>query len=62
VHRGVLEPPDMPEVRHLHCERHELAAHRGELDAFRPDAVIDCRALTQADAEQALSAQPNVKR
>src|SRR2546422_901735 len=52
----------MPEVRHLHCERHELAAHRGELDAFRPDAVIDCRALTQADAEQALSAQPNVKR
>src|SRR5437899_6821166 len=52
----------MPEVRHLHCERHELAAHRRELDACRPDAVIDCRGLTQADAEQSLSAQPNVKR
>ena len=28
VHRGVLEPVDMPAVRHLHAERVELPAHR----------------------------------
>ena len=62
VHRGVLEPPDMPEVQHLHCERTELAAHRKELEAFGPDAVVDCRALTRVDAELALGALPNVHR
>jgi len=62
VHRGVLEPEDMPEARHLHCLRTELAAHRAELDAFAPDAVLDCRALTRADAELALAAMPDVAR
>jgi nucleoside-diphosphate-sugar epimerase len=62
VHRGILEPRDMPEVRHLHCERSELAGHRDELESFRPDAVIDCRALTRADAELALAALPDVRR
>jgi nucleoside-diphosphate-sugar epimerase len=36
----------------------ELAAHRDELAAFRPDAAIDCRALTRADAEIAIDALP----
>jgi nucleoside-diphosphate-sugar epimerase len=54
VHRGRLEPPDMPAVRHLHAERSELAAHRDELDAFDPEAAIDCRALTRADSEAVL--------
>jgi len=62
VHRGVLEPDDMPEVRHLHCERAELAMHRAELDAFAPEAVIDCRALTRTDAELALGALLDVSR
>jgi nucleoside-diphosphate-sugar epimerase len=36
----------------------ELAAHRDELATFRPDAAIDCRALTRADSEIALEALP----
>jgi nucleoside-diphosphate-sugar epimerase len=58
VHRGNLEPPDMPAVRHLHAERMELGAHRDELAAFEPEAAIDCRALTRADSEAVLAALP----
>ena len=62
MHRGVLEPEDLPPARHLHCERPELAAHRSELDEFGPDAVLDCRALTRQDADLALAALPDVPR
>ena len=62
VHRGILEPRDMPEVQHLHCGRSELAGHRDELESFGPDAVIDCRALTRVDAELAIAAFPDVPR
>jgi nucleoside-diphosphate-sugar epimerase len=58
VHRGNLEPADMPAVEHLHIERAELVAHRADLAAFGPDAAIDCRALTRADAETVLEAVP----
>jgi nucleoside-diphosphate-sugar epimerase len=58
VHRGNLEPDDLVPVQHLHAERMELAAHRDELAAFRPDAAIDCRALTRADSQIALDALP----
>jgi nucleoside-diphosphate-sugar epimerase len=58
VHRGNLEPADMPAVEHLHLERADLVAHRKELTAFRPDGAIDCRALTRADAETVLEAMP----
>jgi nucleoside-diphosphate-sugar epimerase len=59
VHRGNLEPGDMPKVEHLHVERPELGAHRKELAGFRPDAAIDCRALTRADAETVVDALPD---
>jgi nucleoside-diphosphate-sugar epimerase len=62
AHRGVLEPDDMPAVRHLHAERNELAEHSTELAAFGAEAVVDCRALTRRDAEQALAAFPGVGR
>jgi nucleoside-diphosphate-sugar epimerase len=39
-----------------------LARHRSELTSFRPDAVVDFRALSRADAEVALQALPDVKR
>ncbi len=52
----------MPDVRHLHCERPELASHRDELDSFGADAVVDCRPLTRVDAEHALEALPSVGR
>ena len=59
VHRGKLEPADMPAVQHLHLEREELAARRRDLAGFRPDAAIDCRALTRTDAEAVLEALPS---
>jgi nucleoside-diphosphate-sugar epimerase len=62
VHRGRLEPGDLPQVPHLHCDRAELATHRDELAAFRPDAAVDCRALSRRDAEIALEALPDVGR
>jgi nucleoside-diphosphate-sugar epimerase len=62
VHRGELEPDDLPQVDHLHCDRAGLARHRSELTSFRPDAVVDFRALSRADAEVALQALPDVKR
>ena len=58
VHRGVLEPSGMPEAQHLHVERAGLPGHRAALEAFGPDAAIDCRALTRPDAEIALAAMP----
>ena len=62
AHRGELEPDDLPPAQHLHCDRAALADHRRELAAFRPDAVVDCRALTRRDAEVALEALPDVAR
>ena len=58
VHRGELEPKDMPPVRHLHTDRPGLASHREEIADFKPDAAVDCRALTRVDPEQALAATP----
>jgi nucleoside-diphosphate-sugar epimerase len=58
VHRGELEPDDMPQVQHLHAERMALAQHKKELAAFKPDAAVDCRALTRADSEAVLNALP----
>ncbi|HET7420427.1 MAG TPA: NAD-dependent epimerase/dehydratase family protein [Candidatus Dormibacteraeota bacterium] len=62
VHRGELEPDDMPPVEHLHTDREGLLAHRRELASFAGDAVLDCRALTRRDAEVALEAIPDAGR
>jgi nucleoside-diphosphate-sugar epimerase len=62
IHRGNLEPVDMPPVTHLHCDRAELAGRQDELARFGPEAAIDCRALTRSDAETALGALPDVAR
>src|SRR5437660_4838973 len=62
VHRGELEPDDLPDVQHVHCDRSELAAHCDELAKFGPDALVDCRALSRADAEVSLAALPEVER
>ncbi len=62
VHRGELEPDDLPDVRHLHCDRSELASHSDELAAFGAEAVVDCRALNRVDAQVALEALPDVGR
>lgn len=58
THRGSLEPDGLPPATHLHCDRSELVEHRAELAAFRPDAAVDCRALTGTEARTALAALP----
>jgi UDP-glucose 4-epimerase len=58
VHRGVLEPVGMPAAQHLHAERADLPAHRSVIANFKPDAAVDCRALTRTDAETVLAALP----
>jgi nucleoside-diphosphate-sugar epimerase len=58
IHRGRLEPDGLPQARHLHADRAELPEHGDELAAFRPDAALDCRALTRADAESVVAALP----
>lgn len=62
VHRGELEPDDMPPLRHLHTERARLAEHANELADFGPEAAVDCRALTRVDAEMAVHLLPREAR
>jgi nucleoside-diphosphate-sugar epimerase len=59
VHRGSLEPDDMPAVSHLHTDRADIGAHRRQLAEFEPDAAVDCRALTRADSQGVLAALPD---
>jgi len=58
IHRGETEPDGLPDAEHLHTDRSDLERHADAIAAFRPDAALDCRALTRADAETALRAFP----
>ncbi|MET0188884.1 MAG: NAD-dependent epimerase/dehydratase family protein [Pseudonocardia sediminis] len=60
VHRGRSEPPDWVPVRHLRCDRHDLAAHLGEIRSFSPDVVLDSSALTGTDVDVVTPALPDV--
>ena len=59
VHRGESEPAELGGCTHLHADRSALAGRSGQLRALRPDAVIDTRAMTKADAEAALPHLPD---
>jgi nucleoside-diphosphate-sugar epimerase len=58
VHRGRHEPPDLPDVQHLHVDRALLPERAGDLRRFHPDAFVDLSAMTAADADAALQAAP----
>jgi nucleoside-diphosphate-sugar epimerase len=58
VHRGETEPDGLPDAEHIHTDRADLARHADALAAFRPDAALDCRAMSRTDAEIAFSALP----
>lgn len=60
VHRGESEPADLAGCTHLHASREALAGVAERLRALRPDAVIDTRAMTGADASAALPYLPDV--
>lgn len=58
-HRGVHAPDDLPDVPRILCDRADLAAHRSEVEAFGPEAVVDCLAMSRASAEGVLAALPD---
>jgi len=62
IHRGTTEPDDLPRAQHLHVDRSALPEHKDALAAFRPDAALDCRALTRADAQNVVAALPATTR
>jgi len=55
VHRGTSEPESWVDVAHIHVARADMHAEADRLRAVSPDAVVDCLALTHADATGALS-------
>ncbi|HVM09021.1 MAG TPA: NAD-dependent epimerase/dehydratase family protein [Acidimicrobiales bacterium] len=54
VHRGNWEPPDLPDVPHLHADRNDLGAVRGDVEAFAPEAIVDCAAIGAPDTDNVL--------
>jgi nucleoside-diphosphate-sugar epimerase len=58
VHRGELEPPDLPTVAHLHLPRASWQEHADSFAATHPDVVIDCLAMSRDDAHAALGMIP----
>jgi UDP-glucose 4-epimerase len=56
LHRGSREPPDLPEVQHIHVDRSDIAAKREEIDKFAPDAVCDNIALFGSHARVVVDA------
>jgi nucleoside-diphosphate-sugar epimerase len=62
AHRGETEPGDLPAAEHAHVDRRQGAALRDVMGGFRPEAVIDCFALTRLDADTALAAAPRSAR
>ncbi len=41
AHSGAHEPPDLPDVEHLHGAREELLAAGGPVERWAPDALVD---------------------
>jgi len=59
VHRGQTEPAELSGCAHVHVPRTALAEAADQLRAWRPDAVIDTRAMTAADASAVLPHLPD---
>src|SRR6266487_877024 len=59
VHRGQTEPAELSGCAHVHSARSALAEVADQLRAWRPDAVIDTRAMTAADASAVLPHLPD---
>ncbi len=59
VHRGQTETVEPDGCAHWHTDRAAFASLAGQVRALRPDAVIDTRAMTAADAEAVLPYLPD---
>ena len=62
VHRGKFEPDGLPDVPHVHADRRELDGARSDIDAFAPDALVDCMAIGAADTDAVLTALGHIPR
>ena len=49
-HRGQTEAEGLPDVAHIHGDRTRLADYRAEFEHAAPEAVIDMRPISGADA------------
>ena len=59
VHRGQTETAEPDGCVHWHTDRAAFAELSAQVRALRPDAVIDTRAMTKADAEAVLPHLPD---
>jgi nucleoside-diphosphate-sugar epimerase len=59
VHRGQTEP-EPRRGTHLHTDRKDFASKKAAITDFRPEAVVDCMALTATDVEAVLPHLPDV--
>jgi nucleoside-diphosphate-sugar epimerase len=60
VHRGRTEPADLPDCTHVHVDRRDFVDAADIVREFRPDAVVDCIALTAGDVAAVLPHLPAV--
>lgn len=59
VHRGETERDDLPDVPHVHLDRHDVDALRGSLVDTGAEVLIDTCAYTREDALSAVAALPD---
>ncbi len=55
-HRGEHEFDLPASVLHIHGDRDNIAEHRAAIELFRPDAVVDMRAMTETHARRVIGA------
>ncbi len=58
VHRGQTEPGDLPDVAHVHADRHDIEAVAGVLADFAAESLVDTCAYSTADATATVAALP----
>lgn len=62
VHRGKSEPDGLPDLPHVHADRTQLGDVRSDIDAFAPDALVDCMAIGASDTDSVLDALGHIGR
>lgn len=61
LHRGETEPADLPPCRHLHVARADFASVASDVEAFRPEVIIDTLAMSRADVDAVLPYLPDAQ-
>jgi len=61
-HRGETESTDLPDIPHLHGDRHRLADVANDIKRCAPDVVLDTVAYTERDAHTTMAALAGMAR